>query len=188
MAATIRTQFGITQERMADWLGMSRVSVTLAEQGQRSLPHSAALQEGRLTFARLGRVLDASGQTQPAPPPLPAPAPDPQPLLARLDYCQHHLRNLRYRLKLMQARAVPFEARLKALPALRAWTGPIRDPALEESWLALFEGEAQSGLLYDCGAGPQKLLAARIAGLEREAQVLGELVGEDSPAQEDKAP
>ncbi|GAA3930237.1 hypothetical protein [Hymenobacter algoricola] len=175
MADSIRTQLGLTQERMADWLGMSRVSVTLAEQGHRSLPHSAALQEGRLSFARLGRVLDATGQTRPAPPPLPPPAPDPEPLLARLDYCQHHLRNLRYKLKLMQARAAPYEARLKALPALRAWTGPIRNPALEESWLALFEAEAVSTLLDDCGTGPQKLLTARIAGLEREAEVLGEL-------------
>ncbi|RYU82426.1 hypothetical protein [Hymenobacter persicinus] len=167
---------------MASWLGLGRVSVTLAEQGHRSLPHSAALQEARLTFASLGRVLDAAGQTQPAPPPLPPPTPDPEPLLARLDYCQHHLRNLRYKLKLMQTRAVPFEARLKALPALRAWTGPVRNPALEENWLALFEAEAQSGLLDDCGAGPQKLLEARIAGLEREAEVLGKLVEQTPPA------
>lgn len=38
------------------------------------------------------------------------------------------------------------------------------------------EGEAETALLYDCGKGPQKLLEARIAGLEREAEVLRELL------------
>ncbi|TGE15426.1 hypothetical protein [Hymenobacter elongatus] len=60
--------------------------------------------------------------------------------------------------------------------ARRAWTGPVANPAREENGLALFEGEAVGGLLYDCGTGPQKPLEARIAGLEREAAVLQELL------------
>jgi hypothetical protein len=40
----------------------------------------------------------------------------------------------------------------------------------------LFEGEAVDELRDICGAGPQRLLAARIAGLAREVELLEELL------------
>ncbi|MBC8085469.1 MAG: hypothetical protein H7Z21_19895, partial [Hymenobacter sp.] len=49
-------------------------------------------------------------------------------------------------------------------------------------WLALFEAEAVSGLSDECGAGPQRLLEARIAGLEREAELLAETLAGLPPA------
>ncbi|TGE29079.1 hypothetical protein [Hymenobacter metallicola] len=175
MADSIRTHLGFTQEMLAGWLGVSRVSVALAEQGHPHLPYGAGLQMARLVLATQGLVYNPEGNT-PAPPALPLPAPDLDPLVARLDYCQHRSRNLRRALERLRAQAAPLEARLATLPALRTWTGAVRNPSLEESWLALIEHEASSGLRYDCGQGPHKLLEARIAGLEREAQVLRELL------------
>ncbi|TGE24884.1 XRE family transcriptional regulator [Hymenobacter aquaticus] len=175
MADEIRQKLGLTQELMSSWLGVSRVRVAQAESGQRSLPLGRAVQLVRLTLATLGLVYDPAGN-RPAPPPLPAPAPDPEPLQSRLAHCAHHAGRLRYELEQLRLKAAPYEARLAALPALRAYTGPVKDAAREANWLALLEVEAETALLYDCGAGPQKLLEARIAGLEREAEVLRELL------------
>jgi DNA-binding XRE family transcriptional regulator len=180
MADDIRRKLGLTQEMMAGWLGISRISVALAEGVHRPMPMSTAVQAARLALATYGQVYGPAGN-RPAPPPLPPPTPESAPLAARLNYCQHHSRNLHRALNRLRARAAPLEARLATLPALRAWTGPVRNPELEESWLALIEHEAITGLKYDCGAGPQKLLEARIAGLEREAEVLRELL-EELPA------
>ncbi|UOQ70328.1 hypothetical protein [Hymenobacter cellulosilyticus] len=180
MADEIRAKLGLSQEMMGSWLGISRNSVALAEGVHRSWPLGTASQLIRLTLATLGLVYDPAGN-RPAPPPLPPPAPDPAPIQARLAYCRHHAGRLRYELAQLQLKAAPHEARLAALPALRAFTGPVKNPAHEENWLALIEGEAEIALLYECGTGPQKLLEARIAGLEREAEVLRELL-EELPA------
>ena len=89
---------------------------------------------------------------------------------------------MRYELEDMRRRAPMYEARLVALPALRRWNGPVRNLQLEQSWLALFEDEAVAALRYECGAGPQRLLEARIAGLEREAELLEEMLADPTPA------
>ncbi|GAA4384063.1 hypothetical protein [Hymenobacter koreensis] len=172
MADYTRDYFGLTQERLASWLGVERSVLAHAEIGRRPLPPGYWQQEARLLQARFGLVLQVQGTTSPAPPPLPLPVPASDPLEVRLDYCRHHARRLAHQLKRMRTKATVYEARLRAVPALRAWTGPVPDPAREENWLALFEQEAENALLHDCGAGPQRLLEARLAGLEREAELL----------------
>lgn len=129
-------------------------------------------------MAWLGRVLDPSGTSTPGPPPLPLPAPDLAPLTRRLQDCRYHAGRLRHELETMRRRAAPFAARYAALPSLRAWTGPVDDPEREARWLDGFEQDAAYELRYVCGAGPQRLLEARIAGLEREAAMLAETLGE----------
>ncbi|GAB2940712.1 hypothetical protein GCM10027048_01370 [Hymenobacter coalescens] len=181
MSDFIRNHFGITQERLASWLGVNRVAVAQAESGQRSLPLKHGLQEARLALAAMGQLLNPDGTAQPAPPALPPPAPDPEPLQRRLAECRYQARRLERELAGMRQRATRLEHRLAALPALRAYTGTVRNPAREAGWLALFEGEAVDGLRDDCGAGPQRLLAARLAGLQREAELLQELL--DAPPQ-----
>lgn len=176
MADFIREKLGLTQERVAAWLGTSRAAVSMAEAGQRGLPTRHGIQSARLTLAALGKVLAMAGEPTPAPPPLPTPVPEREPPAWRLRECQHQLRQLRRQLAAMQAQAAQLENRLTALPALRAYAGPIKNPAREAGWLALFEGEAVDGLRDDCGTGPQKLLEARIAGLAREAELLEELL------------
>ena len=172
MADHTRKHFNLTQERLASWLGMNRTSLALSETRQRDLPLGFGVQLARLELAALGQVLGEKGTTSPAPPPLPAPLPDPGPLEARLAYCRYHAGQLRRALERMRRRAAPYEARLAALPALRAWTGPVDKPDHEKNWLALFEAEAVAALANECGAGSQRLLAARLAGLEHEAALL----------------
>lgn len=171
-----RKRLGLSQELLASWLGVTRAVLAQVETGRRSLPLGKMLQDLRLDLAAQGLVLSPPGAPdpapQPAPPPLPVPAPPRPPLQDRLAYCRYHIGRLRYELGQLQTKAARHEARLKALPALRAYRGPVPNPAREENWLALIEGEAVYALQHDCGAGPQRLLEARIAGLEREAELL----------------
>ena len=176
MAHNFRTHFGLTQERLAAWLGINRTSLALFETGQRNLPLSVGFQYARLSLAAAGLVLREDGTPAPTPPPLPPPTPAASLFEDRLKHCRYQARNQRYALEQMRWRAIPYEARLAALPALRAWTGPTRHPAREESWLDLFESEAVKALSYDCGAGPQALPEAHIAGLEHEAARLEEML------------
>ncbi|AMR27193.1 hypothetical protein A0257_08845 [Hymenobacter psoromatis] len=173
-----RDYFGLTQERLASWLGIDRTQLAHLESGRRGLPLAAIQQSIRLDWARLGRVPDGAGGSVPAPP-LPVPPIEPSLLAPRFDYCQHHARRLRRELAALRDRAAPYEARLAALPALRAGTGSGARPAHEENWLALFASEAEEALLFTCGAGPQRLLEARLAGLEHEAALLREILGSD---------
>jgi transcriptional regulator with XRE-family HTH domain len=184
MADSTRDLLGLSQERLADWLGIERGMLALVEVGRRSWPSGAGLQNLRLVQASRGLVLGMMGSSEPAPPPLPVPTPGAEPLEQRLDYCRYHLTRLGRELAQLRRKAAQYKARLVALPALRAWTGPVRNPEFEAKWLALFEQEAVAGLLNDCGKGPQRLLEARIAGLEREAELLAETLAELPPAAE----
>ncbi|WP_400190339.1 hypothetical protein [Hymenobacter sp. B81] len=175
MLADLRAVFGLTQQRLASWLGLSRAALSMAEAGQRGLPQASRLRRIRLDLAQSGLVPGAGGV---ALPPQPAPPVYPEPLVRRLADCRYHAQRLRFELQDLRARAAQYEARLAALPALRAWTGPVANPAHDANWLSLFEGEAVDGLQLACGAGPQRLLEIRIAGLEREAELLDEALRE----------
>ncbi len=173
-AEEIRLRLGLTQERLAYWLGIGRSSVALAERGRQfpTMGTTPAVQSGRLYCAARGRVYDPAGGDTAAPPAQPAPGPAPGPVESRLAQCHHQLGNLRYALRQLRARAAPYEARLVAAPALRAWGPPSPIGAAREAiWLRQFEDEAQVELAA-CGAGPQLLLEARIAGLAHEVQLL----------------
>jgi len=181
-----RRVYGLTQQRLADWLGLSLSAVAMAEANRRGLAGGVAVsvQAVRLSVARLGEVFNVPGElprTLPAPPPLPPPPPEADPLRQRLDGCQHRATNLRYELENMRRRAACYEARLVAAPALRAYPGPVARPQLEQSWLYLFEAEALDALRDECGAGPQRLLSARLAGLDLEARLLTETLAALAP-------
>lgn len=169
-----RALFGLTQQRLASWLGITRDTLAQVESKDRSLPLGRWLQDARLTLAARGQVLRPDGTSYPGPPPLPPPPVPRAPLEARLRYCRHHAYRLRYELEALRRQAAPYTACLAALPALRAYAGPVTNPAREENWLALLEGEAHQALSYTCGPGPQALLEARADGLEREAERLEE--------------
>ncbi|WP_035567065.1 hypothetical protein [Hymenobacter sp. IS2118] len=177
MSSALRDQFGLTQERLASWLGVNRGTVAMSETGQRRLPTDQWHLELRLALASAGKMF-APGQptVEAAPPALPIPAVERLPLARRVAEVRWKALLLGRALETMRKRAAQFEARLAAVPALRAYTGPVKNPAREAGWLALFEGEAVDGLRDDCGAGPQRLLEARLAGLEHEAGLLEELL------------
>lgn len=186
MADFIRDYFGLTQQRLAEWLGVHRVVVAQVEGGQRGLPLGPALRRGaqdaRFLLAAHGNTLGPDGAVQPGPPPLALPPPNTGPVLLRLAACRQQAARLAGTLATARTRAACFGRRLAALPALRAYAGPVPDPDGEAAWLALFETEAVTGLRYTCGPGAQRLLEARIAGLEREAELLAEWLASEPPA------
>ena len=179
MPENTRVHFGLTQEQLASWLGIPRSSIALAERGHQALPlHERWQRSLRLDLAALGLGLNPAGgppvAAEPPPPPLP---PVVQPLQSRLRECRYRILRLGQALEVLRRKAAPYEARLAALPTLRAWTGPDPEPAQAAAWLDRFEAEAVAALGYVCGIGPQRLLEARIAGFEREAEVLENLLG-----------
>ncbi len=178
---TVRTHFALTQERLAAWLGVPRASLALAERGHQPLTATDGTQVARLVLAMQGLAYDGAGGSYPAPPPLAPPLPAAEPLQHRLGQCRYQAGNLRYALAQMRRRAAPYEARLAAAPALRAWPGAAAR-ALEARWLDSFEEEAVEKLRIDCGPGPQKMLEARLAGLEHEAALLDALLATLPPA------
>lgn len=177
--SSARRIFGLTQQQLATWLDVARSSIALGETGQRTPPLANKYwqRDLRLDLATLGKGLDpVTNAAIPGLPPLPPLPPAPEPLQARLHECRHRIRNLHYNLGILKDKARPYEARRAALPTLRAWTGSDPRPEQAASWLNLFEKEAEVELLYTCGPGPQRLLEARIAGLEHEAELLEEML------------
>ena len=187
MADPTRAHLALTQQMLATWLGIPRSSVALAETGYQSMPPNTGLQDARLVLATLGLVPHPTGAPPPPPappllPPLPLPPLAEQPLAQRRDYCRHHTQRLRYALGKMRQKAAGYEARYPALPALRAWVGPVKNPEREANWLDNLQQDADYQLRYVCGAGPQRLLEARLAGLECEAELLAETLATPPPA------
>ena len=68
MSRHIRRQLGLTQDRLAAWLGLRHGTLAMSETGLRGLPPGMSLPLARLGMAWLAQVL------LPAPPPLPPPA------------------------------------------------------------------------------------------------------------------
>ncbi|MBT2557218.1 helix-turn-helix transcriptional regulator [Hymenobacter sp. ISL-91] len=172
----LRTRFGLSQDRMADWLGVPRSSLALAERGYQAPTATTGVQELRLTLAVQGLVYDGTGGSFPTPPALPEPPPDLAELGYRLRQCQAKIQGLELQLVKLQQRAAPYVARLAATPALRAYPGLVDDAEDEAAWLTIFELEARRQLREHCGATARLLLEARLAGLQREAELLAEIV------------
>ncbi len=173
MLGSIRKKLGLSQQSLADWFGIDRTTLAQAESGRRPLPYVGQA-DSRLRLAAQGQVLNLDGAPLQTLPPLPPPPIDAKPLERRLRECRYHLLRLDLALDKMRGKAACYEARLVAAPALRAWTGPVQDPEMETPWLHVFEGKALRCLRTECGAGPQALLTAQIAGWEREAALLQE--------------
>lgn len=170
----LRTLFGLSQDMLAEWLGVARSSLALTERGYQSTTAATGVQQVRLELAAQGLVYDGAGGTFPAPPPLPAPPPDAQELGFRLRQCWARIQKLELQLQVLRHRAAPYAARLVAAPALRAYPGPVENPEDEQSWLTVFELEARRQLRTTCGATAIRLLEARLAGLRCEADILAE--------------
>ncbi|GAA4025953.1 hypothetical protein GCM10022409_07450 [Hymenobacter glaciei] len=93
MSHHIRQSLGLTQDRLAAWLGLRRGTLAMSETELRGLPLGMGLPLARLELALLAQVLLPDGQAEPAPPPLPPPPPDPAPLRRRLAECRDRIRH-----------------------------------------------------------------------------------------------
>ena len=173
MEDSIRDRLKLSQERLAGWLGTSRSALAMAEAGHRLYPRTNAIQEIRLHLSVQGLFPDVADPTvyHPAEP-LPYPAAARDEVETRLLDIRRQATLLRYQLRQMQRQAPPYELRLTALGALRAYQGPTKPP--ENSWLAW--GETIDLLQSRCGRGPQAIVAARLAGVELEITQLEALL------------
>ena len=122
----LRRYFGLSQEELARYLGVSGPFLSRLETGQRAISPDVVE-----PLDALLRLLPATAPPADAPlGPVDLAAPDPAPLEARLDYCRHHAARLRRALRPLVAEAA-YAARWRAaLPALRATLPP--DPGGEE--------------------------------------------------------
>ncbi|WP_345073341.1 hypothetical protein [Hymenobacter fastidiosus] len=180
----LREHFGLTQAMMADWLGVARSTLALAEQGYPSDPSETGVQNARLTLAVRGLVYDGAGGDFAAPTGRPAPAPDRAEPGFRPRQCQHKIQDLEQQLAILHQRAALYVARLAAVPALRAYPGPVVNPEDEHDGLTIFELEAHRQLREKCGATTRLLLEARLAGVQREAGLLAQaLAAPTDPAE-----
>jgi transcriptional regulator with XRE-family HTH domain len=181
--AAVRQYFGIDQQEMARYLGLSAPSVSQIEAGR----------QGR--SAEVLRLLDPLVAALPptATEDTPAPAdlglPERAPLEARLDYCRHHAARLRRELRPLEAQAVVAGHWRAAQPAILATlppdpggTEPPALPAGPARWLAYLGWYRWRWLLSRPLALPPDLstryhlLRLRAEALETEAAALAALL------------
>ncbi len=133
--AAIRQHFGLNQQEVAQWLGLSEATVGHLETGRRALSPAAAEAlaplVAQLPAPGAGAAAGALRLASAAAPALALAPPEAAPLAARLDYCQHHARRLRRELRPLEEKAAVAARWAVALPALRAALPPDPGPAHE---------------------------------------------------------
>lgn len=134
VTAAVRDYFRLTQQELADWLGVSAAQAGHLDTGRRELAPSTsealapllAQVQAAAAAATPGTLRLASAQ-----PALALAPPASAPLEARLDDCQHRARRLRRQLVPLLAQAETAARWAAALPALRAALPPDPGPAAE---------------------------------------------------------
>ena len=163
--AAVRRYFGLHQFELAAYLGSSPELAKHQEAGRRTL--------GAATAQRLLPLLHALPPADPAAGPLPADLaaglapPAAAPLLARLDYCQHHARRLRRDLQKLETTLEYARRWQVALPALLA---QAPDEGARQ-WLLRRQEQAAADLDAEASAA-YHLLRLRAEALEAEAAAL----------------
>jgi transcriptional regulator with XRE-family HTH domain len=173
----VRQYFGLSQQDLAAWLGVTQTQASHLETGRRSLNPATAEALAPLVAhlpapgaAAMASALRLASAATPA---LALGQPEAAPLLARLDYCQHHARRLRRALAPLEAQAATAARWAAALPALRAALPP--DPTLEPdattNWPAWLTWHRHRWLSQRPTALPPDL-SARYHLLRLQAEVL----------------
>lgn len=154
---TLRARYGFSQAQLAEYLGVSRALVAMAEQGRRTFSGAA--------WARLQPLLE----TLSAPNPASALPLDPLTRAAlqhRLGACTQEAAQLRQELTQLHAAAAQHQAVLQhLLPHLRPLAS-VAEP--QQAWLRQREQEATRQLART-GPAVQVLLELRIEALDYEA-------------------
>ena len=163
----VRQHFNLTLEELAGYLRVSMGLVSHLEAGRRSM--SAELVQ------RLVPLLQAlpapEAPSDPDDPAARLAPPAAAPLAARLDYCQHHARQLRRELAAITQKMEVARRWQQALPPLLAQAADA--PA--RAWLLRRQEQAAADLNGDTAAR-YHLLRLRLAALEAEAAGLAALL------------
>ncbi|MBG8555711.1 hypothetical protein [Hymenobacter guriensis] len=172
----VQARFGLTQQQLADVLGVSRTALAMDALGERLLPIAAVL-----GLDALRRQLPPPvGEALPLPVAESTPGPEDQKTLAMrlrgIAIADYPLQNQQERL---QTRLEQAQARLQALPALHAAFPEERG----QRWLNLFEEEARIWLEHDGSALLQLTLRRKVLAYEAAEirLLLGEPQGQGLP-------
>ncbi|GAA3926820.1 helix-turn-helix transcriptional regulator [Hymenobacter algoricola] len=183
LVAQVRKHFGLEQQELAAYLGISRPYVADLEAGRRALTSRVLLR-----LNPLAALLPADAPARPAAPApeVPPPGlPDADLLLARLDTCRHQAAQLRRELKKLAAAQAGARRWLAVLPGLlaapdlpAALTTPA-EAARARQWLLTRQARAHIDLHDAADAARYHLLRLRAAALEAEAAGLRALLPPD---------
>lgn len=185
LVAQVRRYFGLEQQELAAYLGISRMQLANLEAGRRTLTSKLLLR-----LNPLAALLPADAPARPAvpEPDLPPPGtPEPGPVEARLDYCHHQAGKLRRELRQLaatQAQARRWQAVLPGLlaaPALPEVLVPPTEAARARQWLLDRQGRAETTLHDADAAARYHLLRLRAEALETEATGLVALLPNRPP-------
>jgi transcriptional regulator with XRE-family HTH domain len=155
----VRDCLGLTQQQLAEYLGVRRVRVAEAEAGTRPLPLAA--------LPRLAALATCLAPASEAPV---AEAADAAALRRRQRAATAEAGRLRQQLTQAEARAAQASARLALLPTLAA-APPVAAPAVGPAWLRVLALEAET-TLAEAGPTARLLLRLRAEALEQEAAAL----------------
>jgi DNA-binding XRE family transcriptional regulator len=175
----VRQYFGLGQQDLATWLGVTQTQASHLETGRRSLSPAVAEALAPLVAqlpppgaAAMASALRLASAAAPA---LALGQPEAAPLVSRLDYCQHHARRLRRALAPLEAQAATAARWAAALPALRAALppdpGPAHEPDAATAWPAWLTWHRHRWLAQRPTALPPDL-SARYHLLRLQAEVL----------------
>ena len=179
LTAAVRRHFGISQEDMAGFLGISQGQLANIEAGRRGLSAAALLRLNPLAALLPESEPPAEAPAEPLPLPV---APAAGPLEARRDYCVWKARNLRYELRRLLAGVEIARRWQTALPALLAALPPAApEPAPPGEWSRLTYPRELAQFWATAftpeDAARHHLLRLQAEALETEAAALAVLLG-----------
>lgn len=156
----IRKKLGIRQQRMAEYLGVSRSLIAMVEAGQRVLPPGAYQKLVSLELQLAQQAASARPMVE---------GRDKEILSVlqkREKECLRQLRVLQRKLEKLS------EQRDRCTTALTHLAGLSSDDLVDKHWAGMYARDIHQRLKA-AGKGKITLLAARIKGLEAELEVLG---------------
>ncbi|MBX0289972.1 helix-turn-helix domain-containing protein [Hymenobacter sp. HSC-4F20] len=183
LPARIRKYFGLEQQELAAFLGISRQLLAHIEAGRRTLTGPVLRRLTPLAALLPPEAAPVAPEAEPVGEPPPAP-PAPGPLEARHDTCRHQAGKLCQELRALEGALALARRWEQALPELLAAAPPPDGAALASppdkatrQWLLRRQQQSQA-LLHDADlAARYQLLRLRVAALEAEAAGLEELLG-----------
>ena len=181
LAARVRAWFGLTQDELALYLGVSPALVRHLESGRRAL--STGVQPALLTlFVQLPVVADGSPRPAAAPTKL-SPGTLP-PDLSELDFrrrvCLQQVARLSAQAEPLAQQARVAERWMQALPALLAATPALAETADRTAWRIGWLHRRARPLPAEA-ATRWHLLQARIVALRAEAEALAAMLAGSAP-------
>jgi transcriptional regulator with XRE-family HTH domain len=157
----LRRHFGLSQDDLAQLLGLTRGMVSMAETGRRALPSEAWL--------LLTPLLEALEETTPFVA-KPLTMEELRPVQRRQQECAFQATALRRTLDRLQQQAVQTARRARAVPALRAAAPGNERVRLWSDWQQAATQQQQA----QATPAAQALLVGRIAALQAEAAALAQ--------------